>query len=84
MTSMDQLVGRLLSGKWLLTVTGGFCLVVITCVDCVMALRGLTPFVDPSTLLTIVTGIVMSYFGRPADPQVPGAVPPDADIASRR
>lgn len=65
---LDQIVARMLSGKWLLTVTGGFCLVIITVVDCVMALKGLTPFVDPSTLLTIVTGIVMSYFGRPSDP----------------
>lgn len=86
MTLKEQSMRKLLSGKWLLTVTGGFCLTVITLVDCVMALKGMTPFVDPSTLLTIVTGIVMSYFGRPADKP---ALPPDADAdadaaASRR
>ena len=78
----EQIAVRFLSGKWLLTVTGGFCLTIITLVDCCMALKGMTPFVDPSTLLTIGTGIVMSYFGRPVDAsQQPN---PSADIASRR
>lgn len=79
MTVKEQIASRMLSGKWLLTVTGGFCLIVITVVDCVLALQGKEMFVDPSTLLTIVTGIVMSYFGRPADNQPLASLPPDAE-----
>ena len=77
MTLREQVVAKVLSGKWLLTVTGGLCLTVITVIDCVLALQGKKVFVDPSALLTIVTGIVMSYFGRPADPTQPTPAPAD-------
>lgn len=82
MTLKEQVAAKVLSGKWMLTVTGGFCLVLITFIDCVLALQGKKVFVDPSALLAIVTGIVMSYFGRPADPTQPTAPTDPADPAA--
>lgn len=79
MTVKERIAAKVLSGKWLLTVTGGFCLVLITAVDGVLALRGKELFVDPGALLAIITGIVMSYFGRPADAVAPPAASADPE-----
>ena len=64
---------QLMSGKWLLTITAGTCLLAITVTDCVLALTGRTLFVDPAALLSIVTAVVMAYFGRAPETRIPGS-----------
>lgn len=72
---------QLMSGKWLLTITAGTCLLAITVTDCVLALTGRTLFVDPAALLSIVTAVVMAYFGRAPEgkPAAPAPEPPSGD-----
>lgn len=67
MTIRERVAEKMFSGKWLLTVTAGVCLLGITASDCVLALRGQKPFVDPAALLSIITAVVMAYFGRSPD-----------------
>lgn len=83
MTIKELIVTKVLSGKWLLTVTAGAALMAITLADCWLGVKGLKPFVDPAALLSIITAVVMAYFGRPADPtQPPGQAPDPADPAA--
>lgn len=59
-------VSQAMSGRWLLTVTAGACLMIITCTACYQGVIGLAPIVDPSALLAVLTMVFMSYFNKPA------------------
>lgn len=69
-TTKTQLWAKVTSGKWLLTLTAGFCLGAVTVTDCMLAFKGEKLFVDPAALLSIITAIVLSYFGRTPDKPV--------------
>ena len=61
---------KAMSGRWLLTVLAGICLVVFTVTDCILAVYGKSPVIDPMALLSVITIVVAFYFAKP--PEVEG------------
>ena len=55
---------KAMSGRWLLTVLAGLCLVVFTVADCMLALNAMPPVIDPMALLSVVTIVVAFYFAK--------------------
>ena len=69
MTSWERLVSQTTSGRWLLTITAGICLLAMTAADCwyvwvgKFAANSPLPF-SVEALLTIITAVFMAYFGK--------------------
>jgi len=71
MTSWERVVSQCTSGRWLLTVISGLCLLGMTLTDCYVAYMALgkpgttvtLPF-SVEALLAIITAVFMAYFGK--------------------
>lgn len=60
----DKAVSQMTSGRWLLTVTAGACLMVTTLTCCWQGVHGEKPFIDPAALTGILTMVFVSYFNK--------------------
>lgn len=56
---------QLTSGRWLLTVASGMCLLMITLAAVLAPYFGKAPFVTPEALLSVIVMVFMSYFQKP-------------------
>ena len=67
---------QLTSGRWLLTVAAGICLLVITVAAVLAPYFDKAPYVTPEALIPVIVMVFMSYFQKP--PVAVGGKP-DAD-----
>ena len=74
---MNPHLAKILSGRFLLTICVGMCLVGMTATDDYVAITqagAKLPF-DPSAIMTIVGVVVTFYFAKPPDSLPPEAKP---------
>lgn len=60
----NKAIAQFTSGRWLLTVTAGACMMVTTLTCCWQGLHDVKPFVDPAVLTGIWTMCFANYFNK--------------------
>jgi hypothetical protein len=67
MKKSDRVVGQLSSGRWILTIIAGGCLLLLTFTDCKSVLQGKPPPISVEAIFSIITMVFVSYFNKPKE-----------------
>jgi hypothetical protein len=67
MNTLERIISKVFSGRWILTLIAGISLLIITCVSCYASLCGIPPIADPGALLSVIVMVFMSYFQKSTD-----------------
>ena len=69
MKKADRVVGQVSSGRWLLTIIAGGCLLMLTFLDCKAYMRYPDKALPVSVeaIFAVITMVFMSYFAKPKE-----------------